>query len=148
MFPRALVVLGPLQKSALAKLIVFSFGIANEISKGPRSELLALLPFKHVALKLYFSLFGFVLGTSFGDRSPIFVIVKVIPPGLTSFPNCQWAPPFRRLQPQRSTGCYMSNERHHNHFPLPRVHSTISSKSNRSRWPTLRYGIRPCDFIT
>ena len=49
-FPRALVVPSPIEERALAELIVCRIGIADKLCKRHRSELLAILPVKHVAL--------------------------------------------------------------------------------------------------
>ena len=48
MLPRSFVVLGPIQKRALTKLIVCRVGIADKLCKEHRSELLAILALKHV----------------------------------------------------------------------------------------------------
>ena len=84
---------GPFQEGALTKLIFFGVGIADEGGKGHRSELPAILAFKHIALELDFSLLRFVFGTRFGDRTPILVIPKVIPPDFAPFSNCQRTSP-------------------------------------------------------
>jgi len=95
MLPRSFVVPGPIQKCALTKLVVCRVGIADKRCKEHRPELLAILALKYVTLDFDLGLFRFVLSTRFGNWSSILVIPKVVPPFVSSFPNCQrTSPPF------------------------------------------------------
>src|SRR5215213_2188113 len=80
MLPRSFVVPGPIQKRALAELIVCRFGIADKLCKEHRSELLAILALKHVTSDFDLGLFRFVLGTRFGNWPTVLVVPKVVPP--------------------------------------------------------------------
>jgi hypothetical protein len=92
--PRALVVFGPIEERALAELIVCRIGIPDKLCKRHRSVLLAHIS-RQTRRALALGLFRFVLGTRFGNTTPILMIPKIVPPCLASFSNCQkTSPPF------------------------------------------------------